>query len=392
MIYLDYNATTPVDPAVFEAMRPMFLEAFGNPSSGHTAGRRAAAEVSRARERVAAAIGATAHDIVFTSGGTEADNLAVRGLAAMRPERRHLVCSAVEHPAVLVTCRSLAAAGYRLTEIPVNRQGRLDLEALQAALTPDTALCALMAANNETGSVLPVAEAGRMCRERGVPFHVDATQALGKIPVNVGAWNCDTLACSAHKLYGPKGTGALFVRRGLSLVPQQLGGHQERELRGGTHNAAGIVGFGVACEIAVSRLAGETARLRDLRDRLERGVLAAVPGAVVNGLDPSLPPDGGPSPGSAARLPNTTNISFPGVDAQALLITLDQAGICASGGAACASGAIEASSVLLAMGVPEEIARGAIRFSVGRMTTEGEMARAVQVVSEVCVRLHASSR
>lgn len=367
MIYLDYNATTPVDPAVFEAMRPILLETFGNPSSGHAVGRQAGAAVSRAREQVAAAIGATPHDILFTSGGTEADNLAIRGLAAMDPARRHIVCSTVEHPAVLVTCRALARAGYRLTEIGVDREGRLDISELAAALTPDTALCAIMAANNETGTVLPVDRVGRLCRERGVPFHVDATQALGKIQVDVSEWNCDTLACSAHKLYGPKGAGALFVRRGVGLVPQQLGGHQERELRGGTHNAPGIVGFGAACAIAVGRLDDEGTRLGALRDRLERGLLDAIPGTVRNG--PAAP-----------RLPNTANLSFPGVEAQALLIALDQAGICVSGGAACASGAIEASPVLLAMGIPEEVARCAIRFSVGRMTTEREIDMALETV------------
>jgi cysteine desulfurase len=359
-VYLDNNATTPVDPRVVQAMLPLLTEDFGNPSSMHRVGGRAAAHVERARAEVAGLIAARDDEIVFTSGGTEADNAALRGVLAARPARRHVVISAVEHHAILDAAALLEREGVEVTRVGVQRDGRLKLDELAGAIRADTALVSVMLANNETGVILPVAEAAAIAHARGVPLHTDAVQALGKIPVNVGELGIDLLSLSAHKIHGPKGAGGLYVRRGTPFRPMLIGGHQERDRRGGTHNTSGLAGLGEACAILRREGADALPRVEQLRDRLERGVVERIGRARVIGAD-------------APRLPNTACIGFEGVDSEAVLLLLSEAGICASGGAACSSGSLEPSHVLSAMGVPPQVARGQVRFSVGRDTREEEM-------------------
>jgi cysteine desulfurase len=379
-IYLDHNATTPIDPRVTEAMLPALRDGFGNPSSLHWFGQRARAAVDDAREQVAALIGAGPAEVVFTSSGTEADNAALRGVAgSAQGARRKIVVSAIEHHAVLHTARALAGEGFPVEVARVTGDGLVDLEDLRAKVDDETALVAVMLANNETGLIQPVLEVVHIARERGALVHCDAVQAAGKIPLDVTSLDVDLLALSAHKLYGPKGVGALYVRRGTRLAALLRGGAQERNRRAGTENVAGIVGFGRAAALAGEELAEEAPRLAGLRERLEPKLLALA-GARRNGEGP--------------RVPNTTNVSFDGAEAEGLLAALDLRGVAVSTGAACAAGAVEPSHVLRAMGLSMERVQASLRFSLGRWTTAAEVDRAAEAV-EACLaqqRAHAAAK
>jgi cysteine desulfurase len=371
-VYLDHNATTPLDPAALEAMLPYLREAYGNPSSLHWFGQRARAAVEEARAEVAALVGADPPEIVFTAGGSESDNLALRGAAArVKDARRRVVTTSVEHHAVLNTAKALRDEGRAVAIVPVDEQGRLDLDALRVALDEPVLVVSVMLANNETGVLQPVAEAARLAHERGALVHCDAVQAAGKTPLDVRALDVDLLTLSAHKLYGPKGTGCLYVRRGTALAPLVRGGAQERNRRAGTENVAGIVGFGAAARKARAAVGADAARAAALRDRLEQRLLA-LPGARRNGGEP--------------RVPNTANVSFEGTDAEALLVALDLEGVAASTGAACAAGGIEPSHVLKAMGFPPERVQSSLRLSVGRGTTEEEVDYAADVIASAIAR------
>jgi len=371
-IYLDHNATTPLDPEVLEAMLPFLREGFGNPSSLHWFGQRARAAVEEARAQVASLVGAEPPEIVFTGGGSESDNAALRGVAARaRPPRLGIVCSAVEHHAVLNVAKALRDEGRPVEVARVGEDGVLDLADLAAKVGETTALVSIMLANNETGVLQPVPEASRLARAGGALVHCDAVQGAGKVGIDVRQLDVDLLSLSAHKLYGPKGVGALYVRRGTPLVALVRGGAQERNRRAGTENVPGVVGFGVAAGIALRRRVEDAARLAALRDRLEERLLG-IEGARRNGGNP--------------RVPNTTNVSFEGVDAEALLIALDLEGIAVSTGAACAAGGVEPSHVLRAMGLPPERVQSSLRLSLGRGTTEAEVLRAADVIAAVVAR------
>jgi len=373
-VYLDNNATTAVAPEVTEAMMPFFRDRWGNPSSMHRFGGSVAHEVEVARERVAALLGAHPNEIVFTSCGTESDNAAIRGALARLPDRRHIVTTKVEHPAVRTTCRWLRGQGCPLTELGVDSKGRLDLDDLAAAITDNTAIVSVMWANNETGAIFPVERIAEICKSKGVLFHCDAVQVAGKIPIDLSRTRVDLLAISGHKLHAPKGVGVLYIRRGTKVSPLIMGGHQERGRRAGTENVPYIVGLGRACELAMETMAEENVRVRAMRDRLEAGLLERCPGAVVNG-DP------------AHRLPNTTNVSFEYVEGEAILLLMDQVGIAASSGSACTSGSLEPSHVLRAMGVPFTCAHGSIRFSLSRYNTEAEVDYTLEQIPRVIHRL-----
>ncbi len=374
-IYFDHNATTPVDPEVVAAMLPFFAECYGNASSIHTFGQQARAAVEHAREQVAALIGARPAEIVFTSGGTEADNLALFGVVrASRRERRHVITTAIEHPAVLEACRALEREGVEVTYVPVSADGVVDPDAVRRALRPDTVLISVMLANNELGTLQPVEEIARLAAEADVWMHTDAVQAVGKVPVDVNRLGVDLLTLSGHKLYGPKGVGALYVRGGTRLQPVLYGGHHERDRRPGTENVPGIVGLGRAAELARQRLGEESVRLRALRDRFEQAVLERIPETRVNGR-------------GAPRVPGTTNITFSYVEGESLVIALDLKGLACSTGAACSSGAVEPSHVLTAIGLPREQARASLRFSLGRTNTEAEVEAAVELLAEAVERL-----
>ncbi len=374
-IYLDNNATTRPATEVVAAMEPYLREQYGNPSSLHRAGQAARNAIESAREHVAGLIGARAREIIFTSGGTEADNLAILGALEAGAGKKHVVTSAVEHVAVHSVCTRLAGRGHRVTFVGVDRQGRLDLEEFEAALDEETALASVMYANNETGVIFSIRRVAEIAAGRGVPLHVDAVQAAGKIEIDVKSLGAGAMSLSAHKMHGPKGVGALYVGPGFRIRGQLVGGHQERDLRPGTENVAAIVGFGAAAELARSRLQECAAHVAALRDRLEGRLLARVRGAQRIG-DPE------------ARICNTTKIGFDGLEAEAILIGLSERGVCASSGSACSSGALEPSHVLAAMKIPERIARGAVRFSLSAETTEAEVDRAVEIVAEVVERLH----
>jgi cysteine desulfurase len=360
VIYLDNNATTRVAPEVIAAMQPLFAEWWGNPGGAYAFSRRVADQVNTAREQVAALIHAHPGEIVFTSGGTESINTALASALRVDPAKRHILTTAVEHPATLNFCRDLERRGHEVTYLPVQPDGSLDLGRLLAAIRPDTALVSVMWANNETGVLFPLPEIAAFCRSRGTLFHTDAVQAAGKLELDVREAGCDLLSLSAHKLHAPKGVGLLYVRRGVPFHPYVIGGHQERGRRGGTENVPCIVGFGRAAELARENLRDEQTRVRRLRDRLEQGLLAAVPHSARNGA-------------AEPRLPNTANLAFEGIVAETALLLLDQAGICASSGSACATGSLEPSHVLTAMGVPPARARGSLRFSLSRYTTEAEV-------------------
>jgi cysteine desulfurase len=357
--YFDNNATTPVAPEVLQAMLPFLTEFWGNPSSGYEFGRHAARCVERAREQVAALLNADPREIVFTSCGTESNNSAIHSALLMDDQKRHIITTAVEHSANLKYAEHLARQGCQVTLLPVGSDGSLDLRLLEDSIRPDTAIVSVMWANNETGVLFPVEEIARICRSRGVLFHTDAVQAAGKIRIDVRAAGMDMLSLSAHKLYAPKGIGLLYVRRPGKFHPYIIGGQQERGRRAGTENVAQMAAFGRAAELAQAGLEEFGARVRALRDRIENAILTAIPNTWRNGA---------PEP----RLPNTSNIAFGGVEAEGILLQLDQLGICASSGSACTSGLLEPSHVLKAMGLGPARARGSVRFSLGKFSTEAE--------------------
>jgi cysteine desulfurase len=375
-VYFDYNATTPVTPEVAEAVLATTRDCFGNPSSVHHFGQRAKGALDEARSALAALIHADASELVFTAGGTESDNFAIRGVAeaVLSGERRHLVASAIEHEAVLNTLRALARRGWRTTLVSVDERGVLDPERLKAVMTRETALVSVMHANNEIGTIQPIANLAAIAHEHGALMHTDAVQSVGKIPVDVGALGVDLLSLSAHKFNGPKGAGALWIRRGTRMQPILTGGRHERSRRAGTENVPALVGMGVAAGLAAGKLESEAVRVGLLRDRLEQRVLSAVPGTAVNGA-------------GAARVPNTTNISFDRVEAESLLIALDLEGIAVSTGSACSSGTLEPSHVLRAMGLTAHRTQNSLRFSLGVFSTEQEVDRVVAVLPGLVERL-----
>ncbi len=373
-VYLDNNATMAVAPEVIEAMMPFFKDKWGNASSMHRFGSAVAHDITLAREKVANLIGAQPSEIVFTSCGTESDNTAIRGALARIPDKRHIITTKVEHPAVRTVCRWLRGQGYRLTELSVDDKGRLDMDELRDSLNDDTALVSVMWANNETGVIFPIDEIAELCHARGAIFHCDGVQAAGKIPIDLEKTPIDLMAMSGHKLHTPKGVGVLYVRRGTKVAPLLMGGHQERGRRAGTENVPYIVGLGRACDLAAETMQEETARVSAMRDRLEREILAATDGSVVNG-------------DTKDRLPNTTNISFEYVEGEAILLLMDQVGIAASTGSACASGSLEPSHVLRAMGVPFTCVHGSIRFSLSRYNTEAEIDYVIEQVPRIIHRL-----
>jgi len=359
-IYFDNNATTKVAEEVLEEIRPLFCDLYGNPSSMHTFGGQIGRRINKAREQVAALLGCDSSEIIFTSGGTESDNTAIKGALAAAPNKRTVITTRVEHPAVLTVCRDLENHGYKVVELSVDRQGRLDLAELEDRLDDDTALVTIMYANNETGVIFPIEKVADLVASNGAVFHTDAVQAVGKIPLNLSKSSIDLLSLSGHKLHGPKGIGVLYVRKGTRLSPYMLGGHQEAGRRAGTENVPGIVGLGKACDLAADKFDEENSKVKNLRDRLEAHILAECPDCRLNG-DPDN------------RLPNTCNISFEYIEGEAILLMLDKYGICASSGSACTSGSLEPSHVLRAMGVPFTAAHGSIRFSLSRYSTEQEV-------------------
>ena len=361
-IYFDHNATTPVDPSAADAMMRVLREEYGNPSSVHRLGQQAKSLLDEARTAVSALIGAEPSELVFTSGGTESDNFALRGAAeALEPTgRKHLIATSIEHEAVLVTLKALARRGWRTTLLPVGASGIVEPQALEAALTDDTAIVSVMHANNELGTIQPVAELAALAHSRGALFHTDAVQSVAKIPVNVRTMGADLLSLSAHKFNGPKGAGALWIKRGTRIAPILTGGKHERTRRAGTENVPAIAGLGAAAALAARKLTAEAARVGILRDRLEREILARIAGTEVNGA-------------REPRVPNTTNISFERIEAESLLIALDLEGIAVSTGAACSSGTLEPSHVLRAMGLPTHRAQNSIRFSLGAGNTDAEI-------------------
>ncbi len=378
VIYLDNNATTQVAPKVVKAMLPFFTELYGNPSSMHTFGGQVGKAIRTARSQVAALLGAEASEIVFTSCGSEANNTAIRAALAAQPERKHIITTAVEHPAVLKVCQQLEKQGYNVTYLSVDDQGQLDLMELEASLTGSTALVTTMYANNETGVIFPVEQIGALAKEYGATFHVDAVQAVGKLPINLKNSTIDLLTLSGHKIHAPKGIGALYIRRGFHFRPFLLGGHQERGRRAGTENVPGIIALGAAAELESQHQQGTVAREHQLRDRLEQGLLATIPDCKVNGHP-------------TQRLPNTSNIGFKYIEGEAILLSLNQYGICASSGSACTSGSLEPSHVLRAMGLPYTILHGSIRFSLSRYTTDAEVDRVLEVMPGIVARLRALS-
>lgn len=374
VIYTDNNATTQVSREVLEEMLPYYHDLYGNPSSMHSFGGQVAGQLERAREKVASLIGATPDEIVFTSCGTESDNTAIHTAIASHPDKKHIITTRVEHPAVKNLCEYLSQNGYRVTFLPVDRQGRLDQEYLYKSVSDDTAIVSIMWANNETGVIFPIEEIAQVMRERGIVFHTDGVQAVGKISVDVRQVPLDMLSVSGHKLHAPKGVGALYVRKGTKFAPFLIGGHQERGRRGGTENVASIIGLGKACELAADHVREENERVRYLRDKLENEILKRVPNTMVNG-DPEH------------RLPNTTSISFEYVEGEAILLMMNEWGICASSGSACTSGSLEPSHVLRAMGVPFTAAHGSIRFSLSIYNTEEEVDYIVERLPPIIERL-----
>ena len=375
VIYVDNNATTMVAPEVLDAMMPYFSQNYGNPSSMHSFGGNVAGAIEIARENVANLIGATPQEIVFTSCGTESDGTAIRAAIESYPAKKHLVTSRVEHPAVKNLYEALSKKGYRATFVPVDRYGRLDIDYLYDSLSDDTAIVSLMWGNNETGVIFPIEEISREVKSRGILFHTDAVQAVSKIPINVGETGVDMLSLSGHKFHAPKGIGALYIRKGTKFSPFMIGGHQERGRRGGTENTASIIGLGKAAELAGAHLAENGyERISRLRDRLEQTLLDKVSNALING-DP------------ANRLPNTTSVAFEYVEGEAILLMMNEYGICASSGSACTSGSLEPSHVLRAMGVPFTAAHGSIRFSLSRYSTDEEMDVILEKLPPIIERL-----
>jgi cysteine desulfurase len=380
-VYFDYNATTPLAPPVIDAVVRAAHDLFGNPSSVHYFGQQAKAQIDEARSAVAALVNGDPSEIVFTSGGTESDNLAIRGAAdALEPTgRRHLVASAIEHEAVLNTLKALARRGWKTTLLPVDQSGIVSPDRLREVLTDETAIVSVMHANNEIGTIQPIADLARLAHERGAIVHTDAVQSVGKIPVDARALGVDLLSLSAHKFNGPKGAGALWIKRGTRMQPILTGGKHERSRRAGTENVPAIAGMGVAARLAVAKMAVEGARVCALRDRLEAGILTAVPGTAVNGAPES-------------RVPNTSNISFDRVEAESLLIALDLEGVAVSTGSACSSGTLEPSHVLRAMGFPPHRTQNSLRFSLGMFSTDAEVDRVVEVLPRLVEKLRGLTR
>jgi len=379
-VYLDYAATTPVDREVIESMLPFFGEIFANPSSVHTPGQRARAAVEKTRSSAAALLGAAAEEIIFTSGGTESNNLAVKGLAAARRHLGdHIITSAIEHHAVLRPCETLEREGFRITRLNVDSAGLLDPSDVKKAMTEDDSHISIMHANNEIGTIQPIEEIGRMARERGVPFHTDAVQTFGHLPIDVSRLNIDALSVSAHKFYGPKGVGFLYLRKGTRILPQMEGGDQERNRRASTHNVPGIVGLGKAAELAEAGMAAEMKRLTEMRDFAVERILGEIGQAHLNG-HPS------------ARLPNNINVRFDGVEGEALLFSLDMAGIACSSGSACTSSSVDPSHVLAAIGLARQAAHSSLRFSLGRGTTDGDIEYFLETLAATVARLRSLSK
>ena len=370
-IYLDYAATAPVHPEVLDAMLPFFVSAYGNPSGIHANGRETRKAVELARRRTAGVLGAESREICFTSGGSESNNLAIQGTAfALRGKGNHIITSQIEHHSVLNTCRWLEKQGFRVTYLPVDTDGTVDPENVRDAIRPETILVSIMTANNEIGTVQPVAQIGEICREKGVAFHTDAVQAVGMLRTDVREMNADLVSLSAHKFHGPKGTGALYIRKGTRLDPLIHGGSQERGLRAGTENVPGIVGLGKAIETAEAEREENAARIRGLRKVLTDRILQNIPGARMNGHPEH-------------RLPGNCHFSFPGTESEALLLRLDLAGISASGGSACTSGSVEPSHVLQAIGLKDEMLHSSIRLTIGRETTLKEIEKTAQILTEI---------
>ncbi|MFH0728961.1 MAG: cysteine desulfurase NifS [Pseudomonadota bacterium] len=374
VIYMDNNATTKVAPQVLEAMLPYFTEHYGNPSSMHTFGGEVAKKISDAREKVAGLLGATPGEIIFTSCGTESDSTAILAAVRSNPDKKHIITSRVEHPAIKNLFERLSKQGYRVTLVPVDREGKLDLDYLYGNLSDDTAVVSIMWANNETGVIFPIREIAEKLNDRGIVFHTDAVQAVGKIPIDLAQDGVRMLSLSGHKLHGPKGVGALYVRKGTKYSPFLLGGHQEHGRRGGTENVASIIGLGRASELATEMMTDENTRVRRLRDKLEIELIRGIPNAFVNG-------------DKINRLPNTTSIAFEFVEGESILLLMDQFGICASSGSACTSGSLEPSHVLRAMGVPFTAAHGSIRFSLSTYNTEMEIDLVIEKLPAIIQRL-----
>ncbi|BBA79958.1 nitrogenase cofactor synthesis protein [cyanobacterium endosymbiont of Rhopalodia gibberula] len=376
-VYLDNNATTQVDEEVLAAMLPYLTHYYGNPSSMHTFGGQVGLAVKTGRQQVASLLGAEPSEIVFTSCGTEGDNAAIHAALLAQPNKRHIITSKVEHPAVLNLCKSLERQGYIVTYLSVDDQGQLDLSEFEASLTQNTALVTLMYANNETGVIFPIEQVGQLAKKYGAIFHVDAVQVVGKIPLDMRESTIDMLTLSGHKIHAPKGIGALYVRRGTRFRPLLIGGHQERGRRGGTENVPGIVALGKAAELAESHLIMGTGE-KELRDYLEQTILTTIPDTVLNGH-------------AVKRLPNTSNIGFKFIEGEAILLSLNQHGICASSGSACTSGSLEPSHVLRAMGLPYTVLHGSIRFSLSRFTTYAQVQKVLEVLPGIIDRLRALS-
>ena len=375
VIYVDNNATTMVAPEVLDAMLPYFSTYYGNPSSMHSFGGDVAAKITTARENVAKLIGAEPDEIIFTSCGTESDSTAIRAAIESYPDKKQIVTSRVEHPAVKNLYETLSKKGYRTTFVPVDNRGRLDIDYLYDSLSDDTAIVSIMWGNNETGVIFPIEEISRQVNSRGIRFHTDAVQVVGKIPIDVSKTKVDMLSLSGHKFHSPKGIGALYIRKGTKFAPFMIGGHQEKGRRGGTENTASIIGLGKAAELAAQHLKANGYKpISGLRDKLERNLLDTIPNAMING-DPK------------SRLPNTSSVAFEYVEGEAILLMMNEYGICASSGSACTSGSLEPSHVLRAMGVPFTAAHGSIRFSLSRYNTEDEIDKILEVLPPIIERL-----
>jgi cysteine desulfurase len=378
MIYLDYNATSPTDPRVVAAMTPYFYDISANPSSSHSAGHKARDGVDAARKNLAELLNSETDEVYFTSGGTEADNIAIKGTAFVQQKRKTIVTSTIEHHAVLTTCEYMEKFGYNIVKIPVNEYGTLDLDRLANHVDDNTLLVSVMHANNEVGTIEPLQEICNIAHRHGAIFHTDAVQAVGKIPIDFKKMEIDMLSLSAHKFYGPKGVGALIVRKGTRFDPLSHGGHHEGGKRAGTENVPGIVGLGKACEVASREMSGDEDRIKKLRDRLWQGLNSSISELKLNGH-----PD--------KRLFNTLNFSVRYVEGESMLLQLDSQGIYASSGSACTSGSLEASHVLLAMGLPHDMAHGSLRFSLGKFTTEHEVDKVISVLPDIVKKLRAMS-
>jgi cysteine desulfurase len=378
-IYLDHNATTPVHPEVLEVMLPYLKEKFGNPSSIHGFGREAKVALEEAREKVAGLLGVSSNEIFFTSGGTESDNLAVKGTAfANRKKGFHIITSKIEHHAILESCKFLEKEGFEVTYLPVNSQGLVDPDDLKKTIRDETTLVSIMYANNEVGTIQPIEELSKISNEKGIHFHTDAVQALGKIPVNLQKSNVDMLSISSHKIYGPKGVGAIFIRKGVRITPWSHGGHHERSRRAGTENIPGIVGFAKALELVVKELEGQNKHLRSLTEAFYKKLVDTIPDVILNG-------------DLERRIPNTLNLSFKGVEGESIILSLDLKGVAVASGSACTSGTLEPSHVLSAMGIDPAIAQGAIRFSFGRDNTMEDVEYVASLLPEIVERLRSMS-